>query len=69
MSEKELNSYRFASGEEPSDEMLAQIMSEVSKDAQLRFHKATSSYFEDLARSAETKQKKWDSRIKALTNE
>lgn len=25
MSEKELNSYRFISGEDPSDEMLAQI--------------------------------------------
>ena len=33
MSDKELNSYRFASGEEPSDEMLDAIMKEVAEDA------------------------------------
>ena len=33
MSEAELNSYRFNSGDEPSDEMLAQIMHEVAVDA------------------------------------
>ena len=30
MSEKEMNSYRFVSGQEPSDEMLSQLMSEVA---------------------------------------
>ena len=29
MSEKEMNAYRFSSGEEPSDEMLSQLMKEV----------------------------------------
>ena len=33
MSEAEMNSYRFNSGMEPTDEMLAQIMREVSADA------------------------------------
>ena len=33
MSDKELNSYRFTSGEEPSDEMLDAIMKEVAEDA------------------------------------
>lgn len=68
MSEKELNSYRFASGEDPTDEMLAQIMSEVSKEAKLRFQSATSTYFEELTKNAEAKQKKWESRINALRN-
>ena len=33
MSEKELNSYRFLSGEEPTDEMLAAIMREAKEEA------------------------------------
>ena len=33
MSEQEMNSYRFTSGQEPSDEMLAQLMNEVAHDA------------------------------------
>ncbi|MCH5223772.1 MAG: hypothetical protein J1E82_06995 [Muribaculaceae bacterium] len=33
MSDKELNSYRFSSGEDPTDEMLAAIMKEVAEDA------------------------------------
>ena len=33
MSDKELNSYRFTSGDDPSDEMLEIIMKEVAEDA------------------------------------
>ena len=33
MSEKELNSYRFLSGEEPTDEMLVAIMREAKEEA------------------------------------
>lgn len=33
MLEKELNSYRFNSGVEPSDEMLEHIMKEAAKEA------------------------------------
>ena len=33
MSDKELNSYRFTSGEDPTDEMLNAIMKEVAEDA------------------------------------
>ena len=32
MSDKELNSYRFTSGDDPSDEMLEIIMKEVAED-------------------------------------
>ena len=32
MLEKEINSYRFVSGEEPSDEMLEQIMMEAAME-------------------------------------
>ena len=33
MSEKELNSYRFLSGEDPTDEMLECIMKEAAEEA------------------------------------
>ena len=36
MSEKELNSYRFLSGEEPTDEMLAAIMREAKDEAVIK---------------------------------
>lgn len=35
MSEAEMNAYRFTSGKEPTDEMLAQIMKEVAEDARM----------------------------------
>ena len=35
MSEAEMNAYRFNSGQEPTDEMLAQIMHEVAVDAKM----------------------------------
>ena len=35
MSEKELNSYRFSPEQEPTDEMLEQIMREVAEEAKL----------------------------------
>ena len=38
MSEKELNSYRFLSGEDPSDEMLECIMRDALESAMNRRH-------------------------------
>lgn len=40
MSEKELNSYRFSSGVEPTDEMLYTIMKEAAKEAKEKKEKA-----------------------------
>ena len=40
MSEQELNSYRFLSGEEPTDEMLYAVMKEVAEDASKKQKKA-----------------------------
>ena len=45
MIEKEMISYRFLSGQEPSDEMLNQIMIEVAEDAMARRKKADEAYF------------------------
>ena len=53
MSEQELNSYRFTSGEEPTDEMLAVIMKEAAHEAAVRSKRASDKYFEDMRRQAE----------------
>ena len=51
MSEQELNSYRLTSLEEPTDEMLAQIMHEVTVEAKESTEKARKEYFEKLRQS------------------
>ncbi len=68
MSEQEMNSYRFTSGKEPSDEMLAQLMKEVSHDAKERQEQATSAYFSEMRREAEAVKAKWADRINNAIN-
>lgn len=68
MSEAEMNSYRFGSGKEPSDEMLAQIMSEVAQEAKEQNEEATKKYFEELRKGAEEQQAKWADRINEVKN-
>ena len=48
MSEKELNSYRFSSGKEPSDEMLDAIMKEAAKEAKEKKEKAYRQLMENI---------------------
>lgn len=68
MSEAELNSYRFGSGEDPSDEMLAQIMREAADDASKRGEETLRKYFDDLKQEATAVEKRWASRINSLRN-
>lgn len=63
MSEAELNSYRFNSGKEPTDEMLAHIMHEVAQEAKVLNEEATKKYFENLRKEAEEQQAQWAARI------
>ena len=63
MSEKDIDSYRFTSGHEPSDEMLNQIMIEVAEDAMARRKKADEAYFLQMKRNVATKREKWADRI------
>ena len=65
MSEKEMNSYRFLSGQEPSDEMLNQIMIEVAEDAMARRKKADEAYFSQMECNVAAKREKWSARISA----
>ena len=52
MSEEEMNSYRSLSGQEPSDEMLEQLMKEVAHDAKERQEQVTAAYFSEMRREA-----------------
>ena len=63
-----MNSYRFTSGVEPSDEMLAQLMKEVAHDAKERQEQATAAYFSEMRREAEVVKTKWADRIKSAIN-
>lgn len=63
MSEKEMKSYRFGVGEEPSDEMLEQIMKEVAQEARESSKRAADAYFEQMRRNIVVKREKWAKQI------
>lgn len=64
-----MNAYRFNSGKEPTDEMLAQIMREVADDAKMSNEEASKRYFDDLQKGMEEQQAKWAERIKEIKDE
>lgn len=68
MSDEEMNSCRFNSGEEPSDEMLSRLMKEVAQEAAESNKKATEAYFANLRLHAAEGKAKWAERIKNVTN-
>lgn len=68
MYEKELNSYRFSPEQEPTDEMLRQIMKEVAEDARISNQKATETYFDRMRKNAAAKQNKWAKAIENIRN-
>ena len=68
MSEAEMNSYRFNSGKEPTDEMLAQIMHEVAEDAQRSNKEAANKHLDEMRREMKKDQEKWAERINNLKN-
>lgn len=68
MSEQKMNTYRFTSGKEPSEEMLAQLMKEVALDAKARQEKATATYFSEMRRNAKDVKARWADRINRALN-
>jgi hypothetical protein len=68
MAAKDIDSYRFGRGEEPTDEMLAQIMSEVTETAKQKFDKAYKEYFDNMLRYAEEQKAKWGPLFEAAVN-
>lgn len=57
MPEEILNKYRLTSMEEPTDEMLVQIMHEVAVEAKESTEKARKKYFDDLRKTIEESPK------------
>ena len=57
---KNIDSYRLTSLEEPSDEMLSQIMREVAEDAKQKSDAAHKRYFEALADMISNKLEVWN---------
>lgn len=60
MSEKELNAYRFASGKEPSDEMLECIMKDALEVAMIRRREAEARIRAEVAQQRKFHKKKWN---------
>ncbi len=69
MSEKEMNAYRFTSGQEPSDEMLAQIMKEVAQEAAESNKEAAAAHFAEMKKNIVIKQAMWQERINSVVND
>ena len=61
MTEKELNSYRLTSLEEPTDEMLSYIMKEAAAEAQAEKEAAHKKLFAEIRRLAAERRKQYNS--------
>ena len=68
MSEKEMKSYRFGTGQEPTDEMLEQVMKEVAQEARESSKKAADAHFEQMRRNIAIKREKWAKQINQAAN-
>ena len=68
MSEKELNSYRFLSGEDPTDEMLEFLMKGMGKEAVDRRKAAEKKINNAVRREWEIINAEWNQRINSLKN-
>ena len=69
MSEKEMKSYRFGTGQEPTNEMLEQVMKEVAQEARESSKKAADAYFEQMRRNIALNKANWEERINSIINE
>ena len=63
-----MNAYRFGTGQEPTDEMLEQIMKEVAQEARESSKKAADAHFEQMRRNIAIKREKWAERINSIIN-
>jgi len=52
MKEQTIENYRLTGTEEPSDEILAQLMHEAAEDARIANDKATKRFFDQLRQAA-----------------
>ena len=59
MSTTDINSYRLTSMEEPTDEMLSQIMKETAEDAKQKAESAHQKFFDSLRKEIKNKEAVW----------
>lgn len=59
MTEKEMNAYRLTSLEEPTDEMLSQLMREAAADAKERSERTHAQYFKTIEDDIRRKIPEW----------
>lgn len=68
MSENELNSYRFLSGEDPTDEMLEAIMSEARDAAVKKAEEAQKRFDAEYERQYAQVKMTWEKRLEQYRN-
>lgn len=51
MTTKDINDYRLTDMEEPTDEMLSQIMREAAEEARISNEEATRKFFDDIMKA------------------
>ena len=68
MQMQDINSYRFGSGEEPTDEMLEQNMKEVAQDARESYERASKTLFEQMRKKNKKKREMWAKMINQTAN-
>lgn len=68
MNENELNSYRFLSGQEPTDEMLSAIMTEARDAAIKKAEEAQLKFEADYERQYAIARKTWEKRLVQYRN-
>ena len=69
MSGTKLNEYRFNPEQEPTDEMLEQIMKEVAEEARKGNLKATEEHWSRMQQEITRKQAKWADKINSIIRE
>ena len=69
MCEKEMNSYRFGQGVEPTDEMLDQIMSEVAIDVRESSERVEREYLERMNESINANKDRVAERLNSIIYE
>ena len=68
MTEKELKSYRFLSGEDPTDEMLECIMRDARDCAMARRRKAEARMKAEVEYQRKLHKEKWAARLNSCSN-
>ena len=64
MSSPEIDAYRFTSLEDPTDEMLDQIMSDMIEKVKIKDQKANERYFQQMKEDGIALMKKYEEKLK-----